>query len=647
MIPINILIVDDKEENIIALDALLNRDDIRIFSTRSPNDALKIAWENPIAIALIDVQMPGMDGFELAETLKSNQRTKDILIIFVTAISKEVKYAVKGFGTGAIDYLYKPLDVNVTLAKVDSFIQLARQQADIKQKNVELQNFAVVVKNSADIICSVDAKNFVIQDINPAVKKIIGYSQEDVLGKCIIDFAVEGQRDAFRKKLETVKDSLGTTVFDFQFNTFNKNVIWVECRAAWQNKTIFLNISDISAQKSYQNQLITSKETAEHGKKVKEIFLANMSHELRTPVNGIIGLTNLLRKTHLDEQQNSMVDLLEVSSESLLGVINDVLDIAKMEAGKFSIVRSSNNVHDLLRSVYGLLKFKADENNIEFILTIAPDVPVNLVVDSLRLNQILMNLLSNAIKFTERGYVRLEVLVLEKNEERVQLKFTVEDTGIGIPEGRLASVFDSFEQAEEDTAAKYGGTGLGLAIVKKLVELKGGELVVASKQGKGSTFSFINWYAIAVKPKEKTAFKTGQVLEQFENVRLLVAEDNLVNQFILSKMLKDWNIEVEMVDNGQTVLDKLQANHYDLVLMDTHMPEMNGYQAAKAIRKNFSEPKRSIPIISLSAASFDYEQEEALLSGMNDVLSKPFQPQELHRKIKRLLKIGEMVKVQV
>ncbi len=647
MIPINILIVDDKEENLIALNALLERNDICIFSTRSPNDALKIAWENEVAIALIDVQMPEMDGFELAETLKSNPRTKDILIIFVTAISKEVKYAVKGFGTGAIDYLYKPLDVNMTLAKVDSFIQLARQQADIKQKNAELQNFAVVVKNSADIICSVDAKSFLIRDINPAVKKIMGYNPDDMPGKCIVNFAVEGQRDTFRKKLEIVKDSSDTSVFEFQFNTFSKNVIWAECRAAWQNQTIFLNISDVSAQKSYQNQLITSKETAEHGKKVKEIFLANMSHELRTPVNGIIGLTNLLRKTHLDEQQNSMVDLLEVSSESLLGVINDVLDIAKMEAGKFSIIRSSNNVHDLLRSVYGLLKFKADENNIEFILTIAPDVPVNLMVDSLRLNQILMNLLSNAIKFTERGYVRLEVSVLEKNEERVQLKFTVEDTGIGIPESRLASVFDSFEQAEEDTAAKYGGTGLGLAIVKKLVELKGGELVVASKEGKGSTFSFINWYAIAVKPKEKTAFKTEKVLDQFENVRLLVAEDNLVNQFMLSKMLKDWNIEVEMVDNGQTVLDKLHANHYDLVLMDTHMPEMNGYQAAKAIRKDFSEPKRSIPIISLSAASFDYEQEEALLSGMNDVLSKPFQPQELHRKIKRLLKIGEMVKAQV
>jgi CheY-like chemotaxis protein/anti-sigma regulatory factor (Ser/Thr protein kinase) len=339
-----------------------------------------------------------------------------------------------------------------------------------------------------------------------------------------------------------------------------------------------------------------------------------------------------------------MIDLLEVSSQSLLGVINDVLDISKMDAGKFSIIRSANNLHDLLRSVYGLLKFKADEQNIEFLLEIGNGVPANLMIDSLRLNQILMNLLSNSIKFTEKGYVRLEVALLEKIDDSVQLRFTVEDTGIGIAEDRIGHIFDSFEQAEEDTATKYGGTGLGLAIVKKLVELKGGKLTVISHLGKGSRFSFVNWYSLAEKPKEKVPIVKEKVLEPFENVSILVAEDNLVNQFMLSKMLKDWDVEVDMVDNGYKAIDKLRINHYDLILMDTHMPEMNGYQAAKAIRNTFDEPKSTIPIISLSAASFDYEQEEALLSGMNDVLSKPFQPHELYRKIHRLIKKGELVK---
>ncbi len=648
MTPINILVVDDREENILTLKAILERDDICLFSTTSPNEALKLAWENQISIALVDVQMPEMDGFELVEMLKSNPRTKDIMVIFVTAISKEARYAVKGFGSGAIDYLYKPLDPFITAAKVDSFIQLSRYQADIRQKNEDLQNYAVVVKNSADIICAVDAKNFCIQTINPAAEKIMGFHPEDLIGKSIIDFAVHEQRPAFIKKLgEIIKDNLSNSVFEFQFSTLNKSVIWAECRIVYQNKTLFINISDISPQKSYQNQLIRSKEAAENSKKIKETFLANMSHELRTPVNGIIGITNLLRKTPLDEQQNNLIELLDVSSKSLLGVINDVLDISKMEAGKFSIVRTSVNLHDLLRSVYDLLKFKADESDIEFLLDIDKNIPQNLMIDSLRLNQILMNLVSNAIKFTERGYVKLKAYVVKKQNDRVKLNFTVEDTGIGIPAESLKNIFDSFEQIGDDTATKYGGTGLGLTIVKKLVELKGGELIVASEQGKGSTFSFINWYTIATKAKEKVTFKAERSLEKFDNLSILVAEDNMVNQFMLTKMLKDWNIVVDIVDNGLKVLDRLQHKDYDLILMDTHMPEMNGYQAAKTIRLNFAEPKRSIPIISLSAASFEHELQEAILAGMNDVLSKPFQPHELHTKIMQLINSDEVIKDRV
>lgn len=648
MTPINILIVDDREENIISLTALLERDDVKILSTTSPNEALKMAWENQVSIALVDVQMPEMDGFEFVEMLKSNQRTKDILVIFVTAISKDVKYAVKGLGVGAIDYLYKPLDPYITAAKVDSFIQLAKYQASIKQKNEELQNYAAVVKNSSDIICAVDAESFRIETINPAVKKILGIDPNELIGTSVIDFVIDDQKPEFRIKLgEIIKDGIKGSVLELQFKTFGKRTIWVECRVSYQNRTMFLNINDISAQKSFQIQLIRSKENAEYTKKAKETFLANMSHELRTPVNGILGLTNLLRKTELTEQQSNMIGLLETSSQSLLGVINDVLDISKIEAGKFSIVRAPNNIHNLVKSVYGLLKFNADENNIRFSMEISPDVPLNIMVDSLRLNQILMNLLSNAIKFTEQGEVKLKVSVQEKETNRVKLTFTVDDNGIGIPADRLSNIFDSFEQAEDDTAIKYGGTGLGLAIVKKLVELKGGEIVVSSEVGKGSTFAFTNWYALANAQQQNTKDKTVKTVEPFKNIRVLIAEDNLVNQFMLSKMLKDWQMEVEMVDNGSKAVDKLKLKDYDLILMDTNMPVMNGYQAAKVIRMDFEEPKRSIPIISLSAATLDYEQEEALSSGMNDVLSKPFHPNELHSMISRLINNGELVKIPV
>jgi len=647
MIPVNILIVDDKPENIVALEALIAQKGVNLLSTTSPNDALKIAWENEICIALVDVQMPEMDGFEFASMLKSNPRTKDILIIFVTAISTESKYAVQGFGAGGIDYLYKPLDPYITSAKVDSFIRMSRNQLEIKKKNDELENYALVVRNSADIICSVDAHTFRIKSINPAVEKIMQYKPEEVKGKSIIDLSFEPDRQALRKKLEEIiKDNLAFAVFEGKFETFDKRVIWVECRAAYRNKVIFINISDISPQKSYLEQLIKSKELAEYGRKVKETFLANMSHELRTPVDGIIGLTGLLKNTLLDSQQMGMIDLLNVSSQSLLGVINDVLDISKIEAGKFSIVRTSCNLREILTSTMDLLKYKADEKNIELMLEIAPGVPGYVMVDSLRLNQIMMNLIGNAIKFTDVGYVRLLVSAEKEHDNKAKIKFSVEDTGIGIPTSRLNKIFDSFEQAEDDTTIKYGGTGLGLTIVKKLIELKGGELTVSSKIGKGSVFTFTNWFTTSNAPKEQVIKSVNMKdLQPFDEVRILLAEDNVVNQFMMNKMLRSWNIEVQMVDNGRKALEVLKENDFDMILLDTHMPEMNGYQTAKSIRVDFEEPKRSIPIISLSAATFDHEQQEALAAGMNDVLGKPFQPYELHQKIRKLLSASKLSKV--
>jgi len=287
-----------------------------------------------------------------------------------------------------------------------------------------------------------------------------------------------------------------------------------------------------------------------------------------------------------------------------------------MEAGKFSINRAPSNLRHLLKSICDLLKFKADEKNIEFLTTIDKNVPEYINVDGLRINQILMNLLSNAIKFTDKGYVKLNVSVLQKHNDKVKLRFTVEDSGIGIPAESLSTVFNSFEQAEDDTTNKYGGTGLGLAIVKKLIELKGGDLTVNSQIGKGSVFNFTNWYSISSKPKKETkSQKHNNELEPFDDIKILIAEDNLVNQFMLSKILKDWKASFDMVDNGRKALDKLTKNNYDIILMDTHMPVMGGYEAARSIRVDFNEPKRSVPIISLSAQLWTMNSSKPLMPG--------------------------------
>lgn len=523
---INILIVDDRPENIIALEALLQRDDINILTTTRPNEALRIAWENDIAIALVDVQMPEMDGFELVKILKSSPKTKDILVIFVTAISTDTEFALQGYQSGAVDYLYKPLNPFVTAAKVDAFIRFTRTQRDLKNKNQELLEF--------------------------------------------------------------------------------------------------------------QDKLIKAKELAEQGKRIKENFLANMSHEIRTPINGIIGITRLLQLTNLDQEQKEMVNLLDVSSNSLLGVINDILDLSKIESGKFKIVRAATQVRTICNDVVNILKIKAKDKGIALLLEVDNDVPDTVIADSLRLNQILMNLVSNAIKFTIEGRVTLKVETKERSETDCLLKFSVIDTGIGIAKDNIDKIFETFEQAEDSTTLKYGGTGLGLSIVKQLAALKNGILEVSSEESKGSTFSFTNRYELPEVKVTPTNLSAHEDLKQLEGLKVLVAEDNAINQFLILKILKSWKIETDMVENGQEAIERLATGDYNIILMDTFMPVMNGLEAIKLIRQGIVPGKENTPIITFSAAVMDSDRQTAIAAGANDILSKPFDVKLLHSKIASL-----------
>lgn len=528
MSKINLLIVDDKQENIIALEALLNRNDINIITTTSPNEALRICWEKDIAIALVDVQMPEMNGFELVEILKNNARTQDILIIFVTAISTETKYAIKGLSAGAVDYLYKPLDPYITSAKVDSFIQLVRSQKEIKAKNQQLEKI--------------------------------------------------------------------------------------------------------------QADLIKAKEEAELGKRAKENFMANMSHEIRTPINGIIGLVHLLQKEPLTESQTEIVGLLDVSSNSLLGVINDILDLSKIEAGKYTINFAETDIKDLAKQVTNLLNVKAIEKNIALKLAIDEKLPRYIMADSLRLNQIFMNLLGNAIKFTNEGEVVFKLEVLEEKANTSLLKFSIIDTGIGISKENIQSIFQSFEQVENVHTRVYGGTGLGLSIVKKLAELKGGELDVQSELGKGSVFSFTKWYKTVDKKIEEKPNKAPSKLPTLDGVKILVAEDNSINVFLIVKILNDWKVQTTVVTNGAAALEALEREHFDLVLMDTYMPVMNGLEAIKKVRDGHIPGKEKLPIISFSAGVLEQDKETAKEVGADDIIGKPFKIDVLHEKISRLVK---------
>ncbi len=376
--------------------------------------------------------------------------------------------------------------------------------------------------------------------------------------------------------------------------------------------------------------------------RMKEIFLANTSHEIRTPLNAILGLTNLLQSTPVNNRQSTYLENIETSGNTLLRIINDILDFSKIEAGKLELDEIDFDFRNDIQRLLDTLKLKATEKNIFLTSYIDPEIPEVLFGDSLRLNQILMNLLSNAIKFTgEKGSVKLNV---QKNgytkspETDVTLKFEVIDTGIGIRKEKINTLFKSFTQAESHTTRLYGGTGLGLSIVKRLVELHDGDISVESKVGEGTTFTIIINYLIGHDSFTHESFEYNTQLGDChpKNIAILLAEDNEINQDVVIDTIKEWNpgIFIDIAENGLEVMEKIKVNDYHLILMDIQMPTMDGFEACIKIRSELDFPKNKVPIIALTANALQEEKDKAYKAGMNDYISKPFEANELFFKIK-------------
>ncbi len=537
--------------------------------------------------------------------------------------NREVKYLI-GYG------------LNITDLKV----------AQLKLTGSQRQLFAVL-NTVGEGIATIDESNNIVM-INDEITKIWGYTKEEILGRNIEILLPEYFRENLivgRSHFLDLNDTriIGNGV-EIEGQRKDGEIFPVEIKIQEmkiEEKTYFTAaIRDITESKKVMEELIQSKRTAEESMKAKEQFLAHMSHEIRTPMNAVVALTQMMLEMNPTLEQQPFLDSIRASAENLLVIINDILDFSKIEAGKIELQMKQFSLRKLVDELNNTAKYISLEKSIQIDFFVEESIPDNLIGDEVRLNQILLNLVSNAIKFTDRGSVMFNCSKISGADDSVLLKFTISDSGTGIPEDKVGSIFNSFEQLSNQGALTKQGTGLGLAIVKKLVELNQGQIYVESVMGVGSKFVVeLNFHVgssiHAMEAIHETNLLPGKI--DLSGIKVLIVEDNIMNIFVATKVLQKYGAWYMVAKNGFEALDIFRENDFDVILMDLGMPLMDGYETTTRIRGEFPEPKNRIPIIALTAfASLDPKDSQPE-TGMTDKLSKPYKPDDLVKKIASVL----------
>ncbi len=472
-------------------------------------------------------------------------------------------------------------------------------------------------------------------EANDSFAQLTGYSREEIIGKSSVEVGIMVDVKSRERIMQNIRQH--GTMKNAELVIRNKDGRMIDMLTSAETLTLkgrkcTLSINyDITTLKESERRLIEANKLAEESAHLKEAFLANMSHEIRTPMNAIVGFTELLLKKSLDEEQRDYVETIKSSGENLLRIINDVLDISKIESGAMVFEKSPISVKELFHSLHSMMMPKAVEKKLELTFEYPPDMPDTIIGDPTRLTQIIINLVGNALKFTEKGSVTVLARVLNIEASRYIIEFSIKDTGVGIPEDKLKYIFERFRQAESFTTRHYGGTGLGLSIAKQLVEMQGGEITVKSVEGIGSEFIFSLPFKKAddaEKKVDKTITKIN--LEELSKLAILMVEDNLINIKFIQSLFKDYKIHTDIARNGKEAIEKFVEKNYDMVLMDIEMPEMNGYETTDIIRKKF---KSGIPIIAMTANAMAGEREKCLKMGMDDYISKPIKADSLFVKM--------------
>lgn len=526
----------------------------------------------------------------------------------------------------------------------------ANLQTIVSEKTIELTNVRIASEATkqqlANVINNIPGIAYRCAPDNPwnmyflsnEIENLTGYAAADFLNPQKREFGSIVHPDDRDKVIAAVLDEKNTRFqIAYRLIRADGSEVWVEDRGQRvsdeTNTPLWIDgvMIDITERKKIEEEMLAAKDKAEAANEAKSRFLANMSHELRTPLHGTIGISSVLRQTNLTQEQAEYADIIENSSYILLHLINDILDLAKIESGKFTVTQSEFDLKNLVVEAFNIAKAKAHPKALRMKVEFAENLPEILSGDPVRTRQILLNLLGNAVKFTNEGEVSLEVVPGAIAKDSIQVRFIVRDTGVGISQENLELIFEPFQQADQSTTREFGGTGLGLTISRQLAALLGGEITVRSAPGKGSEFTAtLSFQLVAAAPARahEDISANSRPLEKIKGKKILLAEDDPTNQIVAETLLRNAGLHVQTADTGQAVLAALQKYTPDLILMDCMMPELDGYETTRIIRSQ--EPAHThVPIVALTANAMADDYEKCRAAGMDDYLTKPFRAEDL------------------